>query len=106
MITFCFIKSSKSNISIFDASFGHRQSFGSSGPDPGQFHILNGIAVDCDEKQLLVTDSYNNHVQKYKMDGSFIAEVQKHGTMLESPKFNEPYGIAIHPKNRNIDLCN
>ena len=27
---------------------------------------------------------------------------KKHGTMLESPKFNEPYGIAIHPKNRNI----
>ena len=40
--------------------------------------------------------------KNFIMNGSFITRVHIHVTMLESDKFNEPYGITVHLKNGSI----
>ena len=42
--------------------------------------------------------------KNFIMNGSFITRVHIHAhvIMLESDKFNEPYGITVHLKNGSI----
>ena len=71
-----------------DLSFSH--SFGSCGSQAGQFNQPYDMSTD-DEGMVYVTDSQNARVQKFTIQGEFVAQIK--GEM------NYPRGIAINRNN-------
>src|SRR5262249_15326216 len=59
--------------------------WGKKGVEPGQFHFPIGIAVN-QRDEVLVTDHYNNRVQKFDADGKLLA----HFAVLPNPD-----GLAV-----------
>jgi hypothetical protein len=52
-----------------------RFSFGSRGDGPGQFDLVHGITADrMSGTRLFAADRYNNRVQEFALDGSFVDE--------------------------------
>ena len=64
-------------------------SFGTAGPNTGQFNAANGIVIY--QGALFVTDSTNNNLQKFDLNGNFLQST------LGNPaqNFSSPYGIAV-----------
>src|SRR5262245_163011 len=54
--------------------------WGKQGAEPGEFHFPIGIAVNGDD-EVLVTDHYNNRVQRFDADGKLLG----HFTVLPNP---------------------
>jgi DNA-binding beta-propeller fold protein YncE len=59
--------------------------WGRKGSAPGEFHFPIGIAVNAAD-EVLVTDFYNNRVQKFSTDGKLLAVI---------PVLPQPGGIAL-----------
>ena len=78
-------------VSVFSPSGVKLRSFGTHGSSHGQFEQPHGVAVDG-EGNILVTD-YNHHIQKFTVEGQFLAVV---GTMgIGRLQFDSPCDIAI-----------
>ena len=71
-----------------DLSFSH--SFGSRGSQAGQFRFPLDMSID-DEGMVYVTDSHNHRIQKFTLQGEFVAQLK--GEM------NLPTGITIDGNN-------
>jgi DNA-binding beta-propeller fold protein YncE len=69
-----------------------RLTIGGYGAAQGQFIKPAGLAVD-QEGNLYVADSGNHRVQKFDLDGLFLAEVGGAGS--GNGQFNEPWGVAV-----------
>jgi hypothetical protein len=69
-----------------------RLTIGGYGAAQGQFIKPAGLAVD-QEGNLYVADSGNHRVQKFDVDGLFLAEVGGAGS--GNGQFNEPWGVAV-----------
>ncbi|MFN0051649.1 MAG: NHL repeat-containing protein [Planctomycetales bacterium] len=63
------------------------QAWGQEGSQPGEFHFPIGIAINADD-EIIVTDFYNNRLQRFSTDGKLLAVV---------PVLSTPGGIAIGP---------
>lgn len=70
-----------------DGSVRFMREWGKEGTKPGEFHFPIGIAV-APAGELLVTDHYNNRVQKFGPDGKLLACLK----VLPNPG-----GIAVSP---------
>ena len=57
-----------------------------------EFNSPGGVAID-DSGNIYVTDTYNNRIQKFSPDGTFITKWGNSGT--GDGQFNGPLGIAI-----------
>ena len=66
--------------------------WGSPGVGEGEFNGPHGIAIDSLEN-VYVVDSFNNRVQKFTSDGTFIREWGSFGT--GDGQFNNPIGIEV-----------
>lgn len=67
--------------------------WGKQGAEPGEFHFPIGIAITPAD-EILVTDHYNNRVQKFSTDGKLLSHF---------PVLPNPGGIALD-KSGNIYL--
>ena len=77
-------------------------SFGSYGTREGQFRNPRCVAVD-DEGNILVSDKLNRNVQKFTMEGTFIASVGNFSKEATTAfKLSKPRGIALHPLTNKI----
>ena len=80
-------------MSVFSPSGVNLRSFGTCGSGYGQFNEPCGVAVDC-EGNILAADCNNHRIQKFTVEGQFLAVV---GTIGRSGhlQFNYPWDIAI-----------
>ena len=87
-------------VSIFSRSLGGiLRSFGTNGSSQGNFRSPRGIALDKNY-HVFVVDSENHRVQKFTLDGKFIASV---GTMGNNPlQFYYPKDIAYNSVNDRL----
>lgn len=62
-------------VHVYDAEQNYVKSFGGRGSGDGQFVTCHGIAVDPrgDEPTLLICDRENRRLQRFTMDGEFVA---------------------------------
>jgi len=62
-------------VHVYDAEQNYVKSFGGRGAGDGQFMTCHGIAVDPrgDEPTLLICDRENRRLQRFTMDGEFVA---------------------------------
>jgi len=67
-------------------------SFGRHGIAHGEFHCPTYIIKDRDGN-LLISDQFNNRVQKFTVDGQFISSFGIYGT--SKVKLNNPVGLAV-----------
>lgn len=85
-------------IRVFDAdNFKLLRTIGVSGKnhtltDPGTFSLPSGVAVDG-EGNLYVTDTFNDRIEIFDADGTFISTFGKNGDTASD--FERPKGIAI-----------
>jgi DNA-binding beta-propeller fold protein YncE len=70
------------------------------GVGEGEFNGPHGIAIDSLEN-VYVVDSFNNRVQKFTSDGTFIREWGSFGT--GDGQFNNPIGIEVDSSGQDID---
>jgi sugar lactone lactonase YvrE len=85
-------------VRVFDAdNFKLLRSIGTPGrkhtsTDPGTFSLPTNVAVDGDGN-VYVTDTFNNRVEIFDADGTFISQFGKNG---DGPgQFERPKGIAV-----------
>ncbi len=64
-------------VHMYDAERNYVRSFGGPGTEPGQFKTCHGMIVDerTPEPTLLVCDRENRRIQRFTLDGEFIAVV-------------------------------
>jgi sugar lactone lactonase YvrE len=67
------------------------QSFGTVGPEPGQFLELQDVGVDS-QGRVFTTDARNNCVQVFAPDGSFLARFDREG---RTGSLSYPFGICL-----------
>jgi sugar lactone lactonase YvrE len=70
--------------------------FGSTGSSPGRFSRPCGIAIDTyynNNQNIYVADSGNNRIQKFGMDGTYLAQFGSQGN--GNGQFNSPDGVAV-----------
>ncbi len=70
--------------------------FGSSGSAPGQLHGPEGIAFN-NKDYLYVADTGNSRIQKFSLNGDFIAEYGKKGKYNEM--FSNPTSVTVYDNN-------
>lgn len=63
-----------------------------SGSNNGQFWAPQGVTIDS-SRNVYVTDSGNNRVQKFDSNGSFITKWGSVGT--GNGQFDRPQGVAV-----------
>ena len=84
---------SSSCVLIFDMQDQLVTSFGSTGTGNGEFSNPSGVAFD-DNNHLYVTDSSNNRVQKFTIEGMHLLTFGTDGT--GDHKLFSPVGITVH----------
>lgn len=88
---------------VFEPGGKELLSFGEKGSDLGQFCNPRGVAVDCNNNIILVADSGNCRIQKFTIDGCFVATV---GTKGAGPlQFSCPVDVAFSPLNSDNSVC-
>ena len=79
---------------IFDVKGKHLHSFGSYGSNINQFRYPHDVCVDVKTNRMFITDSYNNRLSVWSVDGSQVIHtftVQRY-----------PQGICIDPYTHHI----
>ncbi len=66
--------------------------WGTSGSGAGQFSYPEGIVRDA-AGNLYVADSFNDRIQKFAADGTFLTQWGTYGT--GNGQFNHPHGLAV-----------
>ena len=87
-------------VSSFTSTGEKIQSFGYRGTGHGQISNPLGIAVDCDDGNILVVDYGNHCIQKFSSDGKFIAAVGAQGS--GQLQFDHPIGITINSQIKRV----
>ncbi|MEA2156337.1 MAG: tripartite motif-containing protein 71 [Solirubrobacteraceae bacterium] len=88
----------RDRINRFDATGHLLNAFGSTGTDVGQFHFGAGGGNDSPAggglaiagETLFVSDSFNNRVQRFQLDGSNAAE------LIPPGQLSNPRGLAVN----------
>ena len=78
---------------------GLGRSFGTHGSCQGEFDWPCGVTVDG-EGNILLTDTYNDHIQKFTAEGRFLTAVGKEGSGLL--QFSNPTDIAFNTINNKV----
>jgi tripartite motif-containing protein 71 len=65
-----------------------------------QFRFPTGIAVDSSGKNVYVSDSWNDRIQKFTADGKFITKWGSRGS--GDGQFGFPTGIAVDSSGKNV----
>ncbi len=86
--------SGNSRVQVFAVNGVFIRSWGERGTEPGQLLKPMGIAVDSNG-DVFVADVESRRVQKFKPDGTFIAEI----VSSAADKMLIPYGLAISKDN-------
>ena len=81
-------------VTVLDKYGKKIKSFGSEGSADGQFQSPTGITVTPDN-HILVVDRDNARIQKFTMDGVFVAAVGSRGS--GQLQFVFPQNIVVHP---------
>ena len=84
-------------ISVYSRDGKLIRSFGSKGPNKGQFQYPRGVALTSDNN-FLIADDYNHRIQMFTMEGRFAKSVGQKGK--RQLQFNQPSGIAVHHSGR------
>ena len=84
-------------ISVYSREGKHIRSFGSKGPNEGEFQYPRGVAITCDN-HILSTDRDNHRIQMFTMEGRFVESVGQKGK--RQLQFINPSGIAVHPSGK------
>ena len=84
-------------ISVYSREGKHIISFGSKGPNLGQFYYPHGVAITSDN-HILIADEHNHRIQIFTMEGMFVKSVGQKGK--GKLQFNQPSGIAVHPSGK------
>ena len=61
-------------IHCFSADGELKFSWGSPGHGPGEFNTVHSVFIDPDDDTLYVADRYNNRVQSFALDGTYLGE--------------------------------
>ena len=61
-------------VHVFSADGGHRFSWGRSGSGPGEFETVHGVFIDPDDDTVLVVDRFNDRIQRFDLDGTYLGE--------------------------------
>ena len=77
---------------VTDKAHRFKMKWGSPGVGDGQFRVIEGVAVDG-SRNVYVTDSENQRVQKFDKTGNLLAKWGFFGTL--NGRFNGPAGIAV-----------
>ena len=85
------------HVSVYSREGSHIKSFGSKGPNEGQFYSPHGVAITSDN-HILIADKNNYRIQMFSMDGRFVKSVGLKGE--KQLQFDHPSGIAVHPSGR------
>ena len=83
----------------FDRDGNHLFSFGRNGNAPGEFRRVQGMAMavsESDGETLLVVDSCNHRIQRFSLQGEFLATWGKLGSGPGEFKF--PYGVSVQKR--------
>jgi len=67
---------------------------GLSGSGDGQLNTPRGIAIDS-SNNIYVVDLFNNRIQKFDSNGSFLFKVGTLSANFNDGDFNTPFGIAV-----------
>lgn len=84
----------------FKFKIGFARSWDNSGSGPGQFEWPIKVAIDPNNKHIVVADYLNHRVQVFNLQGSFLFEFGGYGP--EAGRFNHPSYVAINPINSDI----
>ena len=79
--------------------FRHVLSFGRRGSSVGMLRFPYGVAVN-ERDEISVTDSFNNRVQVFSSDGTYLRSFGRKGD--KQGEFNFPLGIAFDKDSRSI----
>ena len=84
-------------ISVYSREGKKIRSFGSKGPNEGQFIYPHGVAITSDN-HILISDEHNHRIQMFTIEGRFVKSVgQERKRQLQ---FDHPSGIAVHPSGK------
>ncbi len=79
---------------IYDKDRNYVKTFGGKGKEDGKFNVCHNVIVDTrgGKTELLISDRQNNRLQKYDMDGNFVASV---ATDLKQPCAADIHGDIL-----------
>jgi len=87
-------------IQVFALDGTPRRTLGEPGSGPGQLDSPGGVAFTEDDN-LLVVDFYNQRVQEWRPDGSFVRQWGATGEVgVDAAEFNYPTDVAAAPGGR------
>lgn len=87
------VDTGNNRISSYYIYFGNlMMSFGSEGSNDGEFNNPTDIAIS-ENGYIFITDSGNNRVQKFSLNGNFITKFGESGS--GDGQFNNPTGITV-----------
>jgi DNA-binding beta-propeller fold protein YncE len=89
------------SVHVFGPDGKRRNTWGSYGQEPGQFHIPNSVALY--EDWLYVSDWGNDRIQQFTLDGRFVC--QWGSTGANNDQFCYPTGIAAHGNRVYVADC-
>ncbi len=93
-------------IQVFDVDGSFIRKWGSFGQADGQFYFPRGVAVlqkHPTQNLVYVTDSGNNRVQIFTVEGTFVRKWGTKGSC--DGQFNYPRGVAVHPTRDLVFIC-
>ena len=70
---------------------------GAGMPNNNKFIVPSGLAFTPDNN-IIITDAINNSIQKFTMEGEFLAIVGSEGE--DKLQFKSPEGVCIHPNGK------
>ena len=85
-------------INLFDKQAYYIHAFGTEGDGDGQLNSPRGVTSDV-MGNVLVCDSWNNRIQIFKHDGSFLGSIHS-----REDKLNSPWGLYA-TKDGNVLVC-
>lgn len=77
---------------MFDLAGTPRRTIGRAGDGQGEFNGPGGVAITPDG-DLFVADFYNNRIQKFAADGTFLTDFGKQGS--GAGHFNKAIAAAV-----------
>lgn len=81
-------------VQVFDATGAHLGSFGTAGPEPGEFSGPAGVAVDPNSHDVYVVDSGNGRVERFSAEGASYLETLSGASA--------PAAVAVDPANGDV----
>jgi len=88
-----------SRVQVFSSNGVYIRQFGTSGSGNGQFNQANDLTIafdyQMDKEVIYVGDTFNNRIQKFHLDGTYITKWGSSGS--GNGQFNLPRGVSADP---------